>query len=154
MALDSIFRLALIAVVGMVVTEIASHAMANHEKQTGSLMIVPFKICKTQRKQTKTQKSVSFENLAITFPGLLDTENLEAVQKADPIPRAGEDDIIFEDIGIDRMNGNVRVRREAKDNNTNSGNKTETAATKKSSASDLMVYIPIYMVSMAVLLQD
>ena len=52
------------------------------------------------------------------------------------------------------MNGNVRVRREAKDNKTDSGNKTETAATKKSSASDLMVYIPIYMVSMAILLQD
>ena len=47
MALDSIFRLALIAVVGMVVTEIASHAMANHEKQTGSLMIVQLKICNT-----------------------------------------------------------------------------------------------------------
>ena len=100
------------------------------------------------------QKSVSSEILVITSAGLLDTENLETAQKADPIPRAGEDDIIFEDIGIDRKNGNVRVRREAKDNKTETGNKTETAATKKSSASDLMVYIPIYMVSLAVLLQD
>ena len=56
MALDSIFRLALIAVVGMVVTEIASHAMANHEKQTGNLMIAQFKICKTYNPEYKHKK--------------------------------------------------------------------------------------------------
>jgi len=62
-------------------------------------------------------------------------------------------------IGMERINAHKRVKREA----TKAGGATEAGGaskgggktgTTKSSASDLIVYFPIYIVSFAVLLQD
>jgi len=81
--------------------------------------------------------------------GLLDEENPEAVKQPAPISGPNDEDVNIDNIRMSRINANPRVRRAA--NNTNG---QTTPKPKKSSASDLIVYIPIYLFSLAVLLHD
>ena len=83
------------------------------------------------------------------FKGLLDEENREAVKQPAPISGPNDEDVNIDNIRMSRINANPRVRRAA--NNTNG---QTTPKPKKSSASDLIVYIPIYLFSLAVLLHD
>merc|ERR1712136_429087 len=110
MTINSIFRLALVGVVGMVIKEIASSNMVGHKQHAD-----------VNREVSSNQ--------------------------------AGGINANIDPIGMERINAQKRVKRQATGNTeAKAGGATKAAGTggSASSASDLIVYFPIYVVSLAV----